>query len=141
VTHDVGEAFRLGDQIAVLSGGHLMQVGTPIELLTRPANDFVSQLVGSKSVVRQFEYLPVTVALEPQRGEHERISATATLLDALLRLIQTGDPALTVEEDGRALGEITLKGIAGGLGTQRQSDAAGDGIAAQTAMSAASQSR
>jgi osmoprotectant transport system ATP-binding protein len=137
VTHDVAEAFRLGDQIAVLSGGHLMQVGTPIELLTKPANDFVSQLVGSTSVVRQFEYLPVTVAMEPVSRQHERIGPETTLLEALLRLIQTGEPALTVAENGNALGEITLKGIAGGLRTQQTRETAEHATARDAAISAA----
>ena len=64
VTHDVEEALRLGDQIAVMSEGRLAQVGTPIEILARPANEFVSRLMGADNIVRQLEYLPVTMALE-----------------------------------------------------------------------------
>src|SRR5215469_10883280 len=61
VTHDVEEAFKLGDQIAVLSEGKLVQVGTPVELLAAPANDFVRRLVGSDNILRQLEYLPATL--------------------------------------------------------------------------------
>ncbi len=64
VTHDVEEAFKLGDQIAVLSEGKLIQLGTPIELLTNPVNDFVSKLVGADNTLRQLQYLPVTAALD-----------------------------------------------------------------------------
>src|SRR6184192_4279470 len=46
VTHDVEEAFRLGDLIAVLSEGKLVQLGTSVDLLAHPANDFVRKLVG-----------------------------------------------------------------------------------------------
>ncbi|NIZ93801.1 ABC transporter ATP-binding protein [Kineococcus rubinsiae] len=47
VTHDIDEAVKLGDTIAVFrAGGHLAQVGTPQELLERPADDFVRDFVG-----------------------------------------------------------------------------------------------
>jgi osmoprotectant transport system ATP-binding protein len=47
VTHDIDEAVKLGDRIAVLrTGGHLAQLATPTELLTRPADDFVAGFVG-----------------------------------------------------------------------------------------------
>src|SRR6185437_8063868 len=57
VTHDVEEAFKLRDQIVILSEGKLVQEGTPVELLAAPANDFVSRLVGAENTLRQFEYL------------------------------------------------------------------------------------
>src|SRR6266702_3145520 len=66
VSHDIEEAFKLGDQIAVLSKGKLMQLGTPVELLANPANDFVRKLVGAESILRQLQYLPVSDALDKQ---------------------------------------------------------------------------
>ena len=136
VTHDVSEAFRLGDRVAVLSGGRLMQVGTPIELLTQPANDFVSHLVGSANVVRQAQYLPVTVALEPQTkvsGAHERIPADTSLLNALLRLIQSGQPALIVADGDGPLGVVTPQSIAARLDSSR-----GDAAASADSLALAS---
>jgi osmoprotectant transport system ATP-binding protein len=48
VTHDIEEAFLLGDQIVILrEGGHIAQVGSPAELLARPADDFVASFVGA----------------------------------------------------------------------------------------------
>ena len=53
VTHDVDEAFTLGDQVAVLStGGHIEQVGTPAELLSSPASRFVAEFVGASRAAR-----------------------------------------------------------------------------------------
>ena len=58
VTHDVDEAFTLGDQVAVLSaGGHIEQVGSPTELLSSPASPFVAEFVGASRAAR-----PVRVA-------------------------------------------------------------------------------
>jgi osmoprotectant transport system ATP-binding protein len=48
VTHDIEEAFLLGDQIVILrEGGHVAQVGSPAELLANPADDFVASFVGA----------------------------------------------------------------------------------------------
>ncbi len=112
VTHDVEEAFKLGDQIAVLSEGKLVQVGSPVELLAAPANDFVRRLVGADNILRQLEYLPITLAVEPgSRDGGVSISSTATLLQGLMRLIQTQVPFLTIEVDGSSHGRITLASI------------------------------
>jgi osmoprotectant transport system ATP-binding protein len=132
VTHDVDEAFRLGGVIAVMSEGRLVQAGTPVELLTRPATDFVRRLVGADTMLRQLEYLPVSVALDPpaagdaaRDGDRAPLPRTATLLDALLALVETGASGLAVAaQDGEATrGRVTLVGIARELGRLR--DAAG----------------
>ncbi len=118
VSHDVDEAFKLGDQIAVLSEGKLVQIGSPIELLTRPANDFVRQLVGADNTLRQLQYLPVTAALDHEaalnlenREEIPVCAAHATLLDAMLQLLQTRSPALAIVDGTTTLGPITLASI------------------------------
>jgi osmoprotectant transport system ATP-binding protein len=138
VSHDVDEAFRLGALIAVMSEGRLLQVGTPAELLLRPADGFVRRLVGADAVLRQLEYLPVSVAMVPRAGgpspsgdghdagaphrpagppaagEAPRFRAGAPLLDALVALLETGAPALPVVADGseEPVGDITLGDIA-----------------------------
>jgi len=119
VTHDVEEAFKLGDQVAILSEGKLIQIGTPIELLIHPINDFVSKLVGSDNILRQLQYLPVTSALDNQpevvSSAHweETSSSDATLLDALLQLLKSKAPALAITDSttGETLGQITLTSI------------------------------
>jgi osmoprotectant transport system ATP-binding protein len=121
VSHDVEEALKLGDQIVVMSEGTLVQQGTPIELLARPTNDFVRRLVGGESVLRQFEYLPVTWAIEPGEGQPgETIPAETPILQALLRLMQTGIDALGVERDGAMLGQVTLASISRQVQDTRQ---------------------
>src|SRR5437773_3577684 len=121
VSHDIEEAFKLGDQIAVLSEGKLVQLGTPVELLANPANDFVRRLVGGDNILRQLEYLPVSDALE---GEPEAVSSAhwgdvptcsedETLLQAMLQLLETNAPALAVrrKDTDELLGHVTLTSI------------------------------
>jgi len=121
VSHDIEEAFKLGDMIAVLHDGHLMQLGTPVELLANPANEFVRKLVGADSILRQLQYLPVIDALD---GKPEAVSSAhwrdiptsssdATLLEAMLKLLETNAPALTIQDKDtqQLLGYITLASI------------------------------
>jgi len=121
VTHDVEEAFRLGDKIAVMSEGGLMQVGSPIELLAHPANPFVARLVGADNILRQLEYLPVTTAMvqelnpdaAPLSGEPPRCPSNATLLRAMFMLIEKNVTALSIydEQSGEITGYVTLSSI------------------------------
>jgi osmoprotectant transport system ATP-binding protein len=121
VSHDIEEAFKLGDQIAVLSEGKLIQLGTPVDLLANPANDFVRRLVGGDNILRQLEYLPVSDALEREPevvssahwGDVPTCSSDATLLEAMLKLLETNAPALAVQDKDTSehLGFITLASI------------------------------
>jgi thiamine transport system ATP-binding protein len=60
VTHDVGEAFALGDRVAILRKGRLAQVATPDELWARPADDWVARFLGLRNVVRHGDRATVT---------------------------------------------------------------------------------
>jgi osmoprotectant transport system ATP-binding protein len=121
VSHDIEEAFKLGDMIAVLNEGKLLQLGTPVELLAHPANEFVRKLVGADSILRQLQYLPVTDALDgkPEAvssahwGDVPTSSSDATLLEAMLQLLETNAPALAVQDPltQESLGYITLASI------------------------------
>ena len=121
VSHDMEEAFKLGDQIAVLHDGKLQQLGTTVELISNPANDYVRKLVGADSILRQIEYLPVLDALDgkPEAvssahwGDVPTTSSDATLLEAMLKLLETNAPALAVQDKNtqNPLGYITLASI------------------------------
>src|SRR5579885_974240 len=65
VTHDVQEALKLGDQIAVMADGKLIQSGPPAELLLRPADAFVAKLLGADNPLSRYEHVPVSALLEP----------------------------------------------------------------------------
>lgn len=72
VTHDVGEAFELGDRVAVLRQGRLAQVDTPDELWAQPADDWVARFLGMANVVRDGDRAtvvrPEAVRVGPGRG-------------------------------------------------------------------------
>jgi osmoprotectant transport system ATP-binding protein len=110
VTHDIEEAVHLGDRIAVMDAGKLVQYATPAEILARPANGFVETLIGASD--RPFKLLSlgeVRDVVEPGRADGKAIDAEATQRDALAELLWSGRSAMpVVGEDGRALGRVTV---------------------------------
>lgn len=113
VTHDMNEAFHLGDRIAVMDQARLLQHATPAELLMRPADDFVERLVGTAE--RPFRLLTLTRvqdALEPGSAEGEPIAASESLHDALSRLMWSGRKSLPVADaSGAIIGQVSVGGI------------------------------
>lgn len=113
VTHDMEEAFRLGDRIAVMDDARLLQYGTPAELLTRPAGEFVERLVGTTE--RPFRLLSLTQVkdvVEPGTSSGQPLDAATNLRDALSHLMWCGRDTLPVSDAGGALlGRITVEGI------------------------------
>ena len=65
VTHDVDEALRLADRIVVLREGQVVQYDTPINILTKPADDFVHKLIGASDIVRQLSLLKSEHIMRP----------------------------------------------------------------------------
>ncbi|HEY4192885.1 MAG TPA: ABC transporter ATP-binding protein [Mesorhizobium sp.] len=113
VTHDMEEAVHLGDMIAVMDAGKLVQYAKPAEILARPANAFVETLVGvSERPFRLLSLGRVADAVEKGAAEGEAIGADASQRDALAELMWSGRPALPVSDaQGKALGRVTVKGL------------------------------
>ena len=113
VTHDMEEAFHLGDRIAVLDQGRLLQFAEPAQLVTHPANEFVARLCGTAD--RAFKLLSLTTAgeaAEPGTAEGMPITAPTSLRDALARMVWSGVEALPVADvDGTPLGRVTLEAV------------------------------
>jgi osmoprotectant transport system ATP-binding protein len=120
VTHDIDEALRLGDRLAVLAtGGRLEQYGTPAEVLARPATPFVADFVGAGRTLRRLDLLSAADALTPPEsaagGGGPAVTPAATLADVMAALLTGDAPAVRVEDDGTALGVITLDSIRAAL--------------------------
>ncbi|WGF87066.1 ABC transporter ATP-binding protein [Marinivivus vitaminiproducens] len=113
VTHDMEEAIHLGDRIAVMDGGRLLQYAEPTEILTRPATEFVDELIGTGD--RPFRLLSLKAvgdAVEPGEVEGAPIPATRSLRDALSELLWSGrEQAPVVGDDGASLGYVTVMGL------------------------------
>lgn len=109
VTHDIEEAIHLGDRIAVMDEGKILQYATPEEIIARPATDFVDELIGTgERPFRLLSLASIREAVEPGEAQGTSISADATLRDAFAELLWSGRAALPVKDEGQPIGRITL---------------------------------
>jgi len=118
VTHDIDEAFRLGDRVAVMSEGRLLQYDRPEVLVTRPANPLVARMTGSAE--RAMRLLSLTTAGEaalPWTGSDGAadgpvVPTSASLREVLSELLWRGSECATVvDADGKPHGRLTVAAI------------------------------
>ena len=115
ITHDLDEAIRLGDRIAIMKDGRFSQIGTPEDIVTRPIDkyvaDFVSgisrlKLVHAKTVMEPY---PAFAAANPML----MLAAAPTVglgadLDALISgSVQSDLPVVVLDEEGKPVGVVT----------------------------------
>jgi len=112
VTHDIDEAIKMGDRIAVMKkGGYLAQYATPAELLMNPVDDFVEQFVGSDRALKR-------LALQRVRDIDLWTAATVRVGDdvqaARARIADADvDVALLVDDQSRPIGWLAERSLAG----------------------------
>jgi osmoprotectant transport system ATP-binding protein len=115
VTHDIDEAVRLGDRIAVLSeGGRLQQFAPPAELLAAPANDFVREFVGGDRGIKLLAVTPIPrERLRPADTPDAApaVAADATLQEALAVMLREGSNRVVVLSNGTPEGVLTVDDI------------------------------
>jgi osmoprotectant transport system ATP-binding protein len=105
VTHDIDEAIKIGDKIAILKqGGFLAQHDTPENILSSPNSEFVASFVGTDRILKRLSLVRVgDMDLAPANGDTEglpRISEQLTVRDALSEIIGSGNTKGVVEKDG-----------------------------------------
>jgi osmoprotectant transport system ATP-binding protein len=120
VTHDIDEAIKMGDRIAILrEGGHLVQYDTPKNLLEHPVDEFVARFVGADRALKRLGLstlegldLPAPSGL---RSDDPGLPVTTTLRDALSAVVERGGRPLPVlDADGEVVAMVTLE-LLGGL--------------------------
>ncbi|WP_317444972.1 glycine betaine/L-proline ABC transporter ATP-binding protein [Streptomyces collinus] len=135
ITHDLSEALKLGDRIALMRDGRVVQLGTPEEIVGSPADDYVREFV--RDVPRE-QVMTARTAMRPaaleEAGSGPAIGPDATVAEAIEAVARAGAPA-RVMDDGRCLGVVDqdrLLGVVAGVGTDAPATDA-DGVATGTA--------
>jgi osmoprotectant transport system ATP-binding protein len=114
VSHDIEEALRLADQIMIMQNGYIVQSGSPLDILGRPANAFVRDLVNADDILRQLSLLRVETVMAPpatQPMSQVTIHGQDNLRQALSLLLRTGESQLTVVQQGAIVGMLSLNQI------------------------------
>jgi osmoprotectant transport system ATP-binding protein len=115
VTHDIDEAVKLGDRIAIMREGRLVQFDTPERVLAYPADDFVAGFVGAERALKRLSLAPVREALDPADGATiagATVPVDSSLRTALARIIEFGVPVVGVtDESGALVGSVSIESI------------------------------
>ncbi|MDE9450869.1 choline ABC transporter ATP-binding protein [Aliiroseovarius sp. Z3] len=103
VSHDLDEAFKLGDRIAIMEGGRIVQCGTPRDIFTSPADDYVADFVAHMNplgVLTARDVMTKDLSTAPAKVDvRDRVAKVMTALD--------GQTELCVTEGGKPVGRIT----------------------------------
>jgi osmoprotectant transport system ATP-binding protein len=115
VTHDMDEAVRLGDRIAIMREGRLVQYDTPERVLAYPGDEFVAGFVGQERALKRLSLAPVREALGPvdaASGCVATVRADASMREALAKILEYGVEVVAVtDESGVCVGSVSVASI------------------------------
>ena len=122
ITHDFDEAIRLADRIAIMKDGEIIQIGTPEDLVLRPATDYVAEFTRdvnrAKVMSAQSLMQPATSAAQHQ----DKIDARAKIASFAPQIVGARKPFAVVDDDGGTLGEVTPEAVIDLLAGREQAE-------------------
>ena len=123
ITHDLDEAIRMGNRIAIMKDGAIVQIGTPEDIVTQPADDYVADFVAGISRLKLVYAHSVMIAPDEYTAKYGKVDPDAPQatpgddLDTLVNLAIGTDQPVAIIEDGSTVGYVTkdalLRGIQG----------------------------
>jgi glycine betaine/proline transport system ATP-binding protein len=116
ITHDLSEALRLGDRIAIMRDGRFVQVGTPAEVVLEPADEYVANFVRD---VPRSHVVPVDAVMSaPSDGPFAGEVAAGSKVRDAVGLVAHSDLPVRVVRDGRTVGTIDRVGVLSVIATE-----------------------
>ena len=122
ITHDLDEAIRIGDRIAIMREGMLVQVGTPEQIVMEPNDSYVADFVAGISKLHLVTAARIMESMTDYEERAGPLSKSGLLtaypddtLDRLAELSIDTDAPLIIEEDGKRIGVVTKKALIRGI--------------------------
>jgi osmoprotectant transport system ATP-binding protein len=125
VTHDIDEAIKMGDRIAILGKQSIVhQADTPERILAYPVDDFVRSFIGSGTAMRglafekvgDLDLAPLNGDHDGMRGTHGTVTTKSTLYEALEEMLRTASgTAVVIDDDGAPAGVVHLSHLSAAL--------------------------
>jgi osmoprotectant transport system ATP-binding protein len=134
VTHDIGEAFLLGDRVVLMRDGRVVQNGAPAELLRNPADPFVSSFIGEDRALHSLQYTTLAEIAGPSaEGRLARDDGMSPILPGHLSVLEglrflstpgraAGEGIRIGDEQGRPVGFLSLNELVATLGATLAAD-------------------
>jgi len=114
VSHDLDEAFKLGDRIAIMEGGRIVQCGSPRDIYSNPTNDYVADFV---THMNPLGVLCARDVMQTTTGNPTIMIDAEDRIKEAMRAIENGAVTIGVTEKGQLIGEITPASLLARLNT------------------------
>ncbi|TCT27573.1 quaternary amine ABC transporter ATP-binding protein [Martelella mediterranea] len=112
VSHDLDEAFRIGNRIAIMQAGRIVQLGTPAEILRKPANAYVADFIGNINPGGILTAADIMTPITSREQLQTSVSGTVkpeTVLNDILRILSAKPGTIGVIERGRIVGIVNAQ--------------------------------
>ena len=106
ITHDFDEAIRLADRIAIMKDGQIIQVGTPEELVIRPATDYVAEFTRDVQRAKVISAKALMRVPQPGAAYAGSVPADARVASFAAQIVGEGRPFAVADVDGTVIGRI-----------------------------------
>jgi glycine betaine/proline transport system ATP-binding protein len=113
VSHDLEEALRIGTRIGIMEGGLLVQEGTPHEIITRPANDYVRRFFKGVDTSRYLTAADLmdNVASATPSAHGPQVTANTSLPDTMKIVLAMDQPVDVIDHNEQRIGSITARSL------------------------------
>ncbi len=111
ITHDFDEAIRLADRIAIMKDGAVIQTGTPEELVTNPATDYVAEFTRDVSRAKVLSLRAIMQPYDAATAVAGRLPAAARIQQVAQQIVEGGQPFAVEDEAGQPLGLVTRAAV------------------------------
>ncbi len=108
VSHDLDEAFKIGNRIALMEGGRIVQCGTAREIIANPISEYVADFVAH---MNPLSVLTARDVMEPGHSPGARVLDAETPVKDVMAMMSDGVTEMVVQENGRNLGLIRTAGL------------------------------
>jgi glycine betaine/proline transport system ATP-binding protein len=126
ITHDLDEALRIGDDIAILRDGELIQKGSPQSIVLKPADDYVADF--TKDVNRARVLTLNTLSHETGSKEGLPLDSDLSIEQAMQKMVESDYNLVTVMKDRKPIGQVSLSDMVGAI-SRPKSTASGSSTA------------
>ena len=127
ITHDLDESLRLGDHIGILNGGRLVQVGTPIDIIMNPADDYVEKFVKD---VNRAKVIKAKIIMSPASSSNGvdktnlvKVGEDQFIDEFLPQVVCSNANCEVVDKEGNVKGYITQKELSKALTKEHMANA------------------